>query len=138
MGQHWQRLTIVTLGLVLGVGGCRGDGIDRVIVTGDVRWNGGAVEDGQIRFVPQQGTVGPVTIRPIRGGKYACQEAGGLPIGTYRVEILVWDPNVPLQLGPGVPPRPQWAPAKYNKNSELVVTLKDSSEPVVQDFDLSN
>jgi len=136
MGQRWQQLAIVTLGLVLTAGGCRGDGINRVVVTGNVRLNGDVVEDGQIRFIPQQGTPGPVAIQPIRGGKFAFQDSGGLPVRTYRVEILAWDPKVPLQLGPGVPARPQWAPAKYNKNSELSVTLKDSSGPIVHDFDL--
>jgi hypothetical protein len=49
---------------------------------------------------------------------------------------LAWDPSVPFPTGPGQVTPKQLAPKKYNEESELVVTLDDSTNPVVKDFDL--
>lgn len=117
--------------------GCgQSDGLTRVVVTGNVRLNGSPVARGQIRFIPQVGTAGPVTIQEIRDGEYSCQRSGGVPVGEHRVEILAWDPTVPFPTGPGQATPQQLAPKKYNVDSELVVNLDDSSNPVVKDFDL--
>jgi hypothetical protein len=117
--------------------GCgRSDGLTRVEVTGNVRLGGSPITRGQIRFIPHVDTAGPVTIEEIQNGEYSCQRAGGVPIGQHRVEILAWDPSVPFPTGPGQLTPKQLAPKKYNVDSELVVTLEDSSNPVVKDFDL--
>jgi hypothetical protein len=113
------------------------DGIRRVVVSGNVRLGGSSVVHGQIRYIPQVGTKGPVSIAEILDGKYSCNRSGGVPIGQHRVEILAWDPTVPLPMGPGQKTPAQLAPKKYNTESEIVVTLDDSANPVVKDFDLS-
>jgi hypothetical protein len=112
------------------------DGLTRIVVKGDVRLNGSPVEKGQIRFIPQVGTKGPVYLQDIVDGKYVCDRAGGVPVGQHRVEILAWDPSVPFPKGPGAPTPKQLAPEKYNVKSELAITLDDSTNPVVKDFDL--
>jgi hypothetical protein len=117
--------------------GCgRSDELTRVVVTGTVRLNGSPVTRGQIRFIPHVGTQGPVTIQEIHDGAYSCERLGGVPVGEHRVEILAWDPSIPFPTGPGQPTPAQLAPGKYNVDSELVVSLDDSSDPVVKDFDL--
>ena len=117
--------------------GCGGDGIPRGVVSGEVRLGGRPVMEGHIRFIPQTETPGPLTIAAVRDGKYLCDIGGGVPLGKHRVEILAWDPTkVPVITGPGAPARPQLVPAKYNKQSELVVTIDNASEPNVRNFDL--
>jgi hypothetical protein len=118
--------------------GCRqSTGIERVVVQGRVTLNGAPVEDGQIRFIPVEGTAGPVTIAPIIKGRYVCDDKGGVPLGKHRIEILAWDPTAPPG-GRGEPPRPQWAPAKYNEQSELVETIESNGSDLAKNFDLYN
>jgi hypothetical protein len=128
----------LALALVAGhlVGCGSSDGLTRVIVKGDVRLNGSPVEKGQIRFIPQVGSKGPVYLQDILDGKYVCDRAGGVPVGQHRIEILAWDPSVPFPKGPGAPTPKQLAPEKYNVKSELTITLDDATNPVVKDFDL--
>jgi hypothetical protein len=123
---------LYTVGL-LGCGA--GNKAPRAIVNGAVNLAGVPVEDGQIRFIPIEGTDGPITITAIRGGKYLADDKGGVPVGKHRVEVLAWDPDAPPG-GRGEPPRPQWAPDKFNTNSELTASVEDAGDPVVIDFDL--
>ncbi|MEX2170930.1 MAG: hypothetical protein WD851_16550 [Pirellulales bacterium] len=120
--------------------GCRGgDEIDRVMVSGNVSYNGQPVEKGQIRFIPTDGTQGPLTVDPIDDGYYTTENTGGVPVGTHRVEILGYDgeeyANAPT--GPGAPPVRQLLPKKYNKESELKVTLQSGQDEDNLDFDLA-
>lgn len=126
--------------LVLIAAGCsRGDGLSRVIVSGAVTFDGKPVEKGQIRFIPIDGTRGPVTIDPINGGEYTTENTEGVPVGAHRVEITGFDPveyaNAPT--GPGSPPVKQRLPDKYNRKSELKVTLQVDSDDNPLDFNLT-
>jgi hypothetical protein len=124
--------------LIAFVAGCgRGDGLNRVVVAGAVTLNGTPAEVGQIRFIPQGDTPGPVSISPISGGRYETNEFGGVPAGKHRVEILIWDPKVPPPRGPGGPQRPQWAPEKYNLKSELELTVDPANSEQVADWSLN-
>ncbi|MEX0642644.1 MAG: hypothetical protein WD468_08075 [Pirellulales bacterium] len=136
----WYFLAAGLLSVVSVVtGGCRrGDGLNRVVVSGAVKLDGKPVEDGQIRYIPVGDTQGPVSVSRIEHGQYVCQDFGGVPAGEHRVEILVWDPNIPHPSGPGLPPRPQWAPEKYNKNSELVATVDASRDMKATDWNLQS
>lgn len=96
------------------------------------------MQDGQIRFVPQRDTLGPVTIEAIKDGQYRCEHAGGVPIGTHRVEILAFHPDDPEPKGPGESPRRQLVPAKFNRYSQLIATIKSDDGEVVQDFALTD
>lgn len=105
------------------------------MVRGAITLDGSPVADGQIRYVPIEGTTGPVTIARITSGIYVCEAKGGVPVGKHRVEILAWDPNAPYG-GRGEPTRPQLVPDKYNENSDLVETIADGSGSVEKNFSL--
>jgi hypothetical protein len=129
------RLACLTLVLVAG---CRGkSGPERVALSGKVTFQGQAVEDGQIRFDPQAGTIAPVTIAPIKNGVYDAVASGGVPVGTHRVEIRAYNPKEPAPKGPGMPPRKQLLPAKYNTATELQITIDSGSRAITKNFDLS-
>lgn len=105
--------------------GCGRIGSGRVIVSGNVTYAGQPVSIGQIRFIPQQGTIGPLTISIIKDGSYSSKATGGVPVGEHRVEILSFDPeeyaNAPI--GPGTPPPKQLLPSKYNNESTLSASI---------------
>jgi hypothetical protein len=136
MIQRWTTIAAAALISFLLLGCSPDDGLNRVEVFGTVTLDGVPAEVGQIRFVPQEGTPGPVTIQPIEQGEYCCDHHGGVPAGKHRVEILIWDPKVPPPRGPGERPRPQWAPKKYNQESELAITIENSGSAVKHDFAL--
>ena len=117
--------------------GCGGSGLERVPVSGKVTFNGQPVPDGQIRFVPLEGTAGPASIEVIRNGVYAFDAKGGVPAGSHRVEIRSYDPNTPQPTAPGMRPRKQLIPVKYNTQSELEITLEKGQGSVTKNFDLS-
>jgi len=119
--------------------GCdKGDALTRAIVSGSVTLRGQPVQDGQIRFIPQGDTRGPLTIEPIKDGQYRCAHGGGVPVGTHRVEILAFHPDDPEPTGPGERPRRQLAPIRFNRDSELTVTISSSNGDVIQDFALTD
>jgi hypothetical protein len=131
-----KRLAVIFLVIAAG---CRGNsGPERISVSGKVTFQGQPVEDGQIRFVPQAGTIAPVTIEAIKKGVYDTVGSGGVPVGTHRVEIRGYDPKEPAPKGPGSPPRKQRLPAKYNSSTQLEITIPPGSRPIVKDFELTN
>ena len=121
------------------ISGCsQHDQWDRVVVSGNVTYDGQLVEKGQIRFIPLGKTGGPVTIDPIEQGKYSTENTAGVPVGTHRVEILGYDAkeyaNAPT--GPGAPPVRQLLPKKYNRQSVLTVELESTPKVKPLDFNL--
>jgi hypothetical protein len=129
---------LVAVSLVFAVG-CRGSsGPERVALSGKVTLEGKPVEDGQIRFVPQAGTVAPVTIAAIKNGAYDTAVSGGVPVGTHRVEIRAYDPKEPAPRGPGSPPRKQLVPAKYNAGTQLEITIQSGVRVLTKNFDLTD
>lgn len=82
--------------------GCNSsDQLQRVIVSGAVTFKGKQVEKGQIRFIPIDGTKGPVTIDPVDQGQFTTKNTGGVPVGTHRVEILGYDAKLYASAGTG-------------------------------------
>jgi hypothetical protein len=130
---HCLLLSVCATIVVAGCG--KSSKIPRVVVSGSVTLNGAPVEDGQIRYVPIEGTVGPVTMARIVGGEYVCDDKGGVPVGKHRVEISAWDPKLPPG-GRGEPTRPNLVPAKFNDSSELVEMIADESGRVEKNFTL--
>lgn len=122
-------------GTLISLGGCGGKS-DRVVVSGTITYDGAPVEKGQIRFVP---TNGPVVIDPINAGSYTTEGTSGVPLGDHRIEITGYDgqeyANAPT--GPGSPPIKQLLPEKYNRKSELTVTIDASSGDAPLNFDLA-
>jgi hypothetical protein len=131
---------IAWFAIVAAATGCGGgDGVARVLVSGAVTFDGKPVEKGQIRFIPAAGTTGPITIDAINAGRYTTESTGGVPLGTHRVEITGYDAaeyaNAPT--GPGSPPVRQRLPEKYNRKSELTVTLQPEAGDQPLDFNLT-
>ena len=69
--------------LVTTVIGCGRGGLQRVIVSGRVTYQGEAIANGEIRFVPTKGTQGPVSGGTIIEGVYTADGLGGVG-GTER------------------------------------------------------
>jgi hypothetical protein len=111
-------------------------GIERVYVSGKASYEGKPIEVGQIRFVPQESTRAPITVENIRGGEYKTETSSGVPVGTFRVEIKMFDPeeykNAPRV--PGAPAVKQLLPDKYNRNSELTLEIASGSGSIQHDF----
>jgi len=127
-------------------GGCGRDGPERVIVTGTVTYRGEPIEVGQIRFLPTAGTEAPVSGAFIRNGKYVVDAKGGVPVGTHnvRIEARRIDPNYQpppegaRQSAETSPPFQQYIPAKYNRETELEVTIESGSSTITKDFELTD
>jgi len=129
--------------LFAGCGG--GDDLELVDVSGTVNYRGAPIEDGAIRFVsPGQPTSTPKAAMPARtaqivNGEYAATGRGGLAPGDYTVEIEAYnkDPGASAdaaQEGGGALPdamivKKQVLPEKFNKKSEMKLTVK-SGEPL--------
>ena len=131
--------TLVLL-VVLVVAGCSGrKGPERVVVSGRIRYQGQALETGNIQFTPIKGTSGPVSGAVIREGQYRADGRGGVPVGTHRVEITAYriPPGVDLdKIDPDEYPREPIVPPRYNVNSELEFTVESGQRSVTKDFDL--
>jgi hypothetical protein len=132
-------LLLVALGLLLGCG--HGSDLPRVTVSGKVSYQGRPIPEGLIAFVPIKETKGPTSSAIITNGVYDVTAAGGVPLGTHRVEIQAFRPlgTSPKQFRPPAlqdrEPREQYLPEKYNRQSTLEVSIGDKAKQV-QDFDL--
>lgn len=135
-----QSRRLLVLGSVLALVGCghrSNESFTRVAVEGIVDLDGQPLEDGWIRFVPQAGTAGPKTTLRIEQGRFAATARTGPSEGTHRVEIVRADhPDfahddeaVIAQLA--AQPRRRIAlpelPARYNRRSELSVTVEKAT-----------
>lgn len=125
--------------IVMCLGCGRGDGPKRVPVSGEVQYAGEPVRDGRIRFVPIAPDVGPVSISFVKDGRFTTAEFGGVPVGKHRVEILAYDTTdlATRDSGFGHAPPRQFLPARYNTQTELVVTVKSQPTELIHDFHLN-
>ena len=114
---------------------CSGQGAQG-IVEGQATYNGQALKEGLIRFVPVGGD-SQTADAAIVDGKYSAT----VPVGEFRVEITsskvvgkskMYDmPN-----SPAVDVVEQIIPTRFNVNSELRVTVKKGK--IEKNFDLSD
>lgn len=113
--------------------------IPKAVVAGTVTYNKEAIEMGQIRFFPIEGTKGPMAAGIIIDGKFEATAAGGVPIGKHKVEIEGYIERTDLRKAdvPFAPtPREQYVPDNYNKASTLTATVEaDASEPLKFDLE---
>ena len=136
---------IITTGVC---GGCgRADhGPERVVVSGTVTYNGQPVAQGRIRFVPDEQSPVPPAGAPISNGQFRADTRGGVPVGTFRVQIeAVRELEAPSEpgtadlpqfaMGPGVQ---QYIPAKYNARTTLELTIPPGSRAITKTFDLTD
>ncbi len=130
--------------MLVSAAGCEDGGwnVPRTEVTGTVTYDDQPVQEGLIRFLPTGDTEGPTSAAEIQNGRYTIDAEGGVPVGSHRVEIEAYreDPNASGEDEeiPGVegPPREQYLPEKYNRQSELTATIEGNG-PVTKDFELS-
>jgi hypothetical protein len=131
------HLTIAVLALT--AIGCGKSGVERVYVSGKATFDGKPIEIGQIRFVPTSPATGPVTIERIEDGEYATKTTGGVTVGTHRVEMRMYDSHE-YETAPrvaGSASVKQLLPDKYNRNSELTLTVDANSGSVEHNFELT-
>ena len=127
-------LTCFTCGTLLLVA-C--DSNRRKPIEGTVTLDGRPMPNGQIRFIPKEGTNGPTAGAKIDEGKYSISAELGIFAGTYRVEITASRPGgrkMPDRVtGQPVDVYKQFIPSKYNTKSELVANVT-ADGPNVFDF----
>jgi hypothetical protein len=130
---------LLLMGLPLLVGCGRGSELQREAVSGTVTYQGKPIPDGAITFVPLKGTQGPGAGALIRDGKYTVVAGGGVPVGTYRVEMQALREVVRPQKRPGpqldMAPKEPYLPEQYNTKSTMEVTI-DAKGGQTQNFDL--
>ncbi len=141
------ELRCCSLVLISLIAGCRARGIERVVVFGNVTYDGEPVESGFIRFFPIEGTAGPMWGARITAGRFRADDKGGVPVGSQRVEIEAYRktnrtpaPEESFEsFNDGSPTgvEVQYIPAKYNSKSQLRIDLKSGSREVEKDFKLT-
>lgn len=129
--------------------GCGGgvDGPERVPVEGTVTYAGEPIQEGKIRFIPENG---PVAVGQIENGRYKIDARGGVPVGDHRVAIEAFRPK------PGAEPvdeelaqdfadmeagdvlKEQFLPQQYSSPTDttLRATVEAGSGPITKDFEL--
>ncbi|WP_145256177.1 hypothetical protein [Planctomycetes bacterium Pan216] len=105
---------------------------------GNVAFGDEPIAEGELRFVPIKGTVAPVAGALIADGLYEVTNKGGVPVGTYRVEIMGYrelpkDPGDDLE----IEAREQYVPAEFNERSNLEVVVEKGATSMRQDFQLT-
>ena len=114
---------------------------DRAVVSGKVTYAGQPVADGEIRFVPAEGTQAPVSTALIVDGAYSVNHKGGAPLGTHRIEVLAYrakageSEEIPGATE-GSAAKEQFIPEKHNAKSKLEITVSTAGEAIVKDVEL--
>jgi hypothetical protein len=100
----------------------------RLAIKGVVTLDGEPVASGVVSFFPMTPSAGTtVAGAAVSQGRYELQVSKGLPPGDYRVEIRIPRPTgrtaVDPATGESTPEVREAAPARYNEESELRVTV---------------
>lgn len=145
----WHRpswLVILGVGLLTGTFvGCGKEGLERAIVGGTVTYQGQPLKEGEIRLVPRDGAKLPSSAGYIVDGAYTLDAKGGVPVGTYTIQIEAYRvlPETATQKSPpsnqDIPPsRKQFIPRKYNVDSQLELAIPPGSGRVTKDLQLTD
>ena len=127
------------------VAGCGFGEIERIPVSGTVIYEGEPVAAGQVLFFPTEGTETPMTGAMLRDGQYEADARGGVPVGTHMVRIRGYRYHPKIVQSGQAPDKvdmkdllakEQYLPEKYNKQTELRITIESGSRPVTKDFEL--
>lgn len=121
--------------------GCADDRLEKVVLHGTVTYQGKPLPHGQIRFLPMEGTHGPVSGGVISDGHYVADGRGGVPLGQHRVEIRAYRPmngKDPAAFRAEGGATEQYLPGKYNGQSILVMEITSESGSKSIDFDLDS
>ena len=116
-------------------------GLDKVVVSGQVTLDGEPISNGEIRFIPTAGTVGPISGGPIKDGVYTAKGKGGVPLGTHQVEIRAYRASAKSQGQAGAGSgeggaAEQYLDKRYNDQTTLTATIGADTE--AQDFQLTS
>lgn len=140
MVQFRWRLVLLS-GLVLAAGCHRGPAT--TVLSGEVRFAGQPIENGEIGFFPIEGTPGGSTAAAIAEGRYALAVRGGVRIdGVYLVRIVGFkdsDRKVHNKFAPSrqlVPEKENFIPAIYNTASTMKVRVFELAKKDKVDFQL--
>ena len=127
---------VLTLLCSLGCG--KSSGLEKVVVSGVVTLDGQPVPNGEIRFIPTAGTIGPVSGGAIKDGAYEAKAKGGVPVGDHQVEIRAYRANAKSQGQPGSEggAAEQYLPKRYNEQTTLAARVDATTE--TQDFELTS
>jgi hypothetical protein len=137
IGRQLSKLA-VALVAVTAIGCGQSSDLDKVVVRGAVTLDGQPIPNGELRFIPTNGTKGPISGGPIKDGAYLAQGRGGVPVGEHRVEIRAYRPATK----PGQPVSPEGGPAeqyldkRFNEQTTLTAKIEASTE--TQDFQLTS
>jgi len=136
---NMNRMMLVFYSAVIVLTGCGNqDSVERTKVEGMVTLNGTPVEKGVITFIPTGKGVAAGT--NIESGTYSIKEENGPSPGDYRVEI---DSSVPtgkkIMSTDGeskVDEFKSGIPEKYNRQTELKVTIKKGNNQYKFDLEV--
>jgi len=129
----------LTAVVLVAVAGCSNSGADpeRVTVSGQVTWQGQALEKGSLRILPEPGTDAPPSGADIVDGNYVVRNKGGVSPGQYRVEITA-DRVIGKPLpGEDAPVTEQFLPEKYNAKTTLTLSVPEGTKTLKQDYALA-
>ncbi|BBO34633.1 hypothetical protein [Lacipirellula parvula] len=130
-------LLAVASSLLFAVGCGNSSAIDKVVVSGVVTLDGQPISNGEIRFIPTSGTIGPVSGGAIKDGAYTAQAKGGVPIGTHQVEIKAYRANPKSKTASAEGgAAEQFLDARYNAQTTLTATIEPDTE--TKDFQLTS
>lgn len=119
--------------------GCGAASSGKVAVSGEVRYDGEPLSNGQVVLEPRG--VGRMAIGQIVGGRYLIAAERGPTAGDYVVRITASRPtgkmasSGSMSAGEMREVFEQFLPANYNESSELSLKI-DATADVVHDFDL--
>lgn len=123
---HWRLVAALCAGLLLS-SGC-GDTGNRQAIEGTVTIDGQPLDEGQITFLPQEGTEGPTAGAPVHNGKFVVAQEQGVFAGHFRVEITAVRPTGKTIADPEtdqvIDDVEQYLPDRYNRESELTAEVK--------------
>lgn len=125
-------------GLCLSFSGCgqSDDNFERVIVSGAVTFDGQPISSGRIRFIPTGDNNAPVAGAVIDAGRYSVTNKGGVPIGAYRVEITAERLMKGADPDADIPTLEQYIPVRYNRSSNLTLSVPSGQPTLEQNFPL--
>jgi hypothetical protein len=137
---------------VLLLAGCGGDEFEQIDVYGTANYMGSPIEDGAVVFVPKiaEGidpgrAAQPARTAQIVNGKYKATGRGGVAPGEYILQVEAYHKNPgasadAAQEGEAVPEamivKDQVLAEKFNKKSDMTLTIESGSDPIEHNFDL--
>ena len=150
-------MALTMLGILIG---CDGGPKDKVVVVGEISYQGKRVMNGDVRYFPIPPSVGPATGNAIVDGTYRIDRNGGVPVGKHTVVIrafvlegVLTDDQRGTAIGDGMiasnaarsqhempqymaEGRPNFLPPQYNHASQLTAEITGEEDPQTVDFSL--